>query len=103
MRLRFTIRRMMIVVIVLAVALGVFRYRCNALARLARSHRRTAEESVSTLDRFVESEIPRDSNYQKTKLFLVRLAEYRWNLADKYAYAASHPWLSIEPDPPEPK
>jgi hypothetical protein len=30
-------------------------------------------------------------------------AAYNARLAEKYEYASRHPWLPVEPDPPEPK
>jgi hypothetical protein len=31
-----------------------------------------------------------------------RAAEYLGRLKEKYEYAASHPWITVQPDPPEP-
>jgi hypothetical protein len=38
-----------------------------------------------------------------SQLYMDRVAKYHYDLARKYEYAARYPWLSVEPDPPEPK
>jgi hypothetical protein len=41
----------------------------------------------------------------KEELVRARRAETAWNhaMAQKYDFAARYPWLSLEPDPPEPE
>jgi hypothetical protein len=63
--------------------------RCPIIIDLVRPSRRTAsrDASRSTLPALPQGE----------------LYDYHGRLEEKYAMAASRPWLSVEPDPPEPK
>jgi hypothetical protein len=44
-----------------------------------------------------------DKNLQRQMDYHQRCAEYHAELGRKYAAAAAYPWLSVTPDPPEPK
>ena len=82
-RPRFTVRRLMVAVAIVATVMapGAILWRRSAdLARRGREHDRRAAECASTY-----------------------LSGYHERLAEKYATAARRPWLPVEPDPPEPK
>jgi hypothetical protein len=40
--------------------------------------------------------------FQRQALFEARMADYQLQLKQKYAYAASHPWIKVAPDPEAP-
>jgi hypothetical protein len=66
------------------------RFRSNAsLVRKMRQDRLAFKKLVATMARNVEQH--------------QRLLEHHTRLKEKYSYAASHPWLPVSPDPPEPK
>jgi hypothetical protein len=96
-RLRFTVRRLMTVVAVVAVLLGGFSLgrRSAYLNRLWLDHRREADRIARLA--VTGSVVPSDRRSSG--------ARFLWHceMASKYGYAASHPWLPVEPDPPEPR
>lgn len=100
-RVRFTVRRMMVAVAILALALtayaGIERRRAR-LQRLAQFHwEKVAANSVVQAD--ANPTIYRASASLRNR----QLAHYHVNLAYKYANAARHPLLPVATDPPEPK
>ena len=97
---KFRIRTLMIAVAVLGIAFGGLaglrqmdqrRQRFRALARNHLVNRLTliglAEHQAAKAD---------------TERYRMR-AEYHLALNQKYQYAASHPWLPVSSDPPEPR
>jgi hypothetical protein len=82
-RPRFSVRRMMVAVAIVGVVFGM-------LMRVAR--------------------LQQVSDYHRSRIILISppdprvyMTLYHMELANKYAYAARHPWLSVTPDPPEPQ
>jgi len=100
-RLRFTVRRLMVAVAILALALtgyvGIEKRRAR-LQRLAQHHwGMVAANSV------VQADANRTIYRASATLRNRRLAHYHVNLAYKYANASRYPWLPVATDSPEPK
>ena len=100
-RLRFTVRRMMVGVAILAIPCWIVE-RGSRFQGLAKDHRSKA--GVLGFDFNVSS--------GARKLLItgedgkpLSKAQHEWHstLGDKDGQAASRPWLPVEPDPPEPK
>jgi hypothetical protein len=98
---RFRIRTLMIAVAVVAAALfvvdvflrlerrsAVFAAKAGFHARMTRLHPTRAHWSDA-------------AGYQYEAV--IGLEAYHSHLFEKYAVAATHPWLPVPPDPPEPK
>jgi hypothetical protein len=96
---RVTVRRMMVAVAVLAVAMGgiALRRRSEFYQASARHHSRMERSSVIAI---VEGSGPA-SRDELARLNRARTA-YHADLRQKYERAAGHPWVSMPPDPPEP-
>jgi hypothetical protein len=95
-RVRFTMRRMMVAVAVLAVVFGLYKRRETFLA-LADYHNKGEKcAGFSTFGRM---------HWVNQHGEGVTEAKSDWHvqLAEKYRGAASRPWLPVEPDPPEPE
>jgi hypothetical protein len=115
-RLRFTVRRMMIVVAVVATLLAAEKMRRVRRERSLKAADYAAEaKSWSDDASEVESMLvkPRSRSDAASRQRLAELDEVARNyrdhersnreLASRYARAAARPWLPIERDPPEPK
>jgi hypothetical protein len=125
-RVRFTVRRMMVLVAIAAVLFGVeawIRARQRRLRNIAEFHRgaaRTAEAKASKVFRLLENVDPRLSQQGRRDLEdrvaenlypdptspehrAVRLARFHRALVTKYDRAADDPWLPVAPDPPDPE
>ena len=94
-RLRFTVRRLMLAVAIVAVILGAasgVRRRAERFRMIESYHRRNYHFS------FVGNP---SLDAEKTAKFIAR---NNWHnaMTMKYGDAADHPWLPIPPDPPEP-
>ena len=97
-RLRFTVRRMMIAVVVLALAIWSGR-----MWRLSQDYRELALHhayGAATAEHIMfgspfRQAGQRDGSPSRREL----LYDYESDLADKYARAARYPWLPIAPDP----
>jgi hypothetical protein len=98
---RFTVRRLMVAVAIVALALTVYAGIERRRARLQRVAQHHWEEVAAN------SVVQADANrtiYRASASFRNRqLANYHVNLANKYANAARYPWLPVAPDPPEPE
>jgi hypothetical protein len=123
-RVRFTVRRMMVAVAVVAVGLGI-------RAQLARRHKwsRFYEIKAARLERSVTAyrgyaaisheqwladcrdvgEVNRKGGetwgprrYMPEPAFARRMAVHWGMIAQKYHRAATEPWWPVEPDPPPP-
>jgi hypothetical protein len=90
-RLRFTVRRLMVTVAIVAVAMGSLAYVVR-LARLRAYYHRRAVECSSAAAMF-RSPAYRDDVEDPVA------ADRLDRLADKYERAAARPWLPVEPDP----
>ena len=106
-RVRFTVRRMMVAVAVMAALLAGVAW-CRGMIRAARDHRERAllnrsqeqlqRQIVASVDLFVEpGEAPGAARGAAA------LAAHYESLGLKYERAALYPWLPVEPDPPPPK
>jgi hypothetical protein len=87
-RVQFTIRRLMIAVAVVGVAVSIpaaLRRRSETFARISEAHFRSA-----------------DALNPPRKHRRVPLAEWHIQLGWKYRAAASRPWLPVQSDPPKP-
>jgi hypothetical protein len=101
---RLTIRRLMVAVAVVGVALGLDGMRRRRAEYWSRTayHVKLYRQRLSLLSGGVrgmhggrEVALP-----DPIELALVR---YHFKLAEKYAQAAQYPWWPVAPDPPEPK
>ena len=87
-RVRFTVRRMMVAVAIVAIYFGWSRW----------MERRSARFKALWVDHInkvgeISSPKPRPDEVQGT---------YHLKMGEKYRVAALRPWLPVEPDPPEP-
>jgi hypothetical protein len=102
-RVRFTVRRMMVAVAVMAVVLSA----ADQLRRRRESFVQRAEESkrrVSAAYRDEQSARvgnPFDFDPRTTTAYS-QWAEHHSAMREKYERAAASPWLFVGPDPPEP-
>ena len=90
-RHRFTVRRLMVAVVIVGIVLGVTIERRNRFRRLAARHR--AEFEV----------LWRQTNPFTTTNLIWNRVERSESLIRKYERAARYPWLPIGPDRPDPK
>ncbi len=111
-RVRFTVRRMMVAVAVLAILLGVYgwvlRLRRMSVEFLAEARRHADMEQVlrtiigvSGRDSFVD--ISPGPGVPSRRTTAGAVAEHEAALGRKYERAARYPWLSVAPGPPEPE
>jgi hypothetical protein len=92
-RVRFTVRRLMVVVAIVAIAIWVFYIRREEFHSLALYHNKQSYQHGVMVN------VGRGMSLHQPN------AKGQWHLklAQKYSYAASHPYLPVAPDPPEPK
>ncbi len=129
---RMTIRQWMIAMVVTALAVGAvsldrwsrdYRRRAEFHARMESTHEEKSRKAltrmeksakiVDGLERQLPPDLPRGSFSDTVEHFVLEIREravadaqrgaYHAALARKYRYAASHPWLPVEPDPPPPQ
>jgi hypothetical protein len=99
-RLRFTVRRLMLVVALAGLVMGggVWGYRMWRMsakyARIAQSFKWT-----ESLHRGLEARF--QNNAQREAAKFAAVATHYAALVRKYERAARYPWLPVEPDPPE--
>jgi hypothetical protein len=102
-RVGFTVRRLMLSVVAVAVLFAgeATRRRWESLASAYR--RKAGEcEHVAVMAEHgsgLGAALGNDSEKKKHK----RIADHYVALARKYERAATHPWLPVAPDPPEPE
>jgi hypothetical protein len=128
---RMTIREWMIAMVVTALAVGAvsldrwsrdYRRRAEFHARMESTYEdkwrkaivrmEKSAKIVDKLERQLPPDFPPGSFRETVGGFALEIREraaadaqrggYHAALARKYRYAASHPWLPVEPDPPEP-
>jgi hypothetical protein len=97
---RMTTRRWMIVIAVAGVMMaGIVHVRLKLRQRdflaLTTAH---AQKVVAIADRKGDL-----SRQQRESDRLAHSIDYHTSLVHKYEHAALHPWLPVEPDPPEPE
>ena len=101
-RVRFTVRRMMVAVAVLAVVLGAgeaTRKRRSRFGREAGFH----GAFMRLYARSPPVHFPNKERLASHRRSLAEKKAYHESLAGKYEQAARHPWLPVAPDPPEPE
>ena len=97
-RVRFTVRRMMVAVAVVALVLGGV-LRALDLARRSAEYRRKATEAEKHEKRLVSY----SKRYPERAKRLRALSGDWASVKEKYHRAARYPWLPVAPDPPEPE
>jgi hypothetical protein len=103
-RLRFSVRSLMVAVLVVAVSIESVRLARRSSeygekARLHASLARTYSVAPSTLNLGSNlTQADRDELFEEIR----RVRDYHARIEEKYAHLARRPWLSAEPDPPEP-
>jgi hypothetical protein len=119
LRMRFTVRRLMVAVAIVSLPLGWWRYR--EMAALSERYRQKYGwyYGLATLD-LGEAEEWDQMAVEKRKSAAQhpawtldqmavasagkrRMGNYYRDLASKYARAVARPWLPVAPDPPEPE
>jgi hypothetical protein len=96
---RFTVRWLMVAVAIVGIVLGPLVYlgrRSSRFRQISWVHERAMTDGAIEAARLKRRGDPR------SKLAYAR-ADYHQALWLKYFRAARHPWLPIEPDPPEPE
>jgi hypothetical protein len=108
---RLTLRTLMILVAVVSLGLGAkaLQRRSAYLQNLARVHEEQARFYRSHADLWGRHqdggcmELPLGASGKDDDAGAARCrrqAAYHAKLGEKYAYAASHPWIRIQPEPP---
>ncbi|MHC5543604.1 hypothetical protein ACYOEI_35720, partial [Singulisphaera rosea] len=100
---RKTTRRLIEMIVVLAVVIGLtmlMGHRRDRFRRLAEMHsRRSLHELRDGQAKPSQAMDILDDRARRSNL----LAEYHYRLATKYRRAAARPWMPLPPDPPAPK
>src|SRR5262245_45989581 len=96
---RFRIRTLILFVSASAAALGGERllHRRNLCLVRAAQHARSADQFRDEADGLL-CVFPGDLETEKA--YLRRVAHHHSCVAERYRFLASHPWLSVEPEPP---
>jgi hypothetical protein len=91
----------MVAVAVTALAMGiaVIAWRRSLLQRLAAHH----DTEARSIRPSVNGDFMPFGVTIQVSPEAAALADYHERLAEKYREAARHPWLPVEPDPPEPQ
>ena len=111
-RIRFTVRRMMVAVAVLALAFGIARLwwaRQRYLEKAAghasfRAYLLRSPENIKHWEeRWTSGREGKPARYPwpAGPPFVPAIAEYHEAMRLKYERAARYPWLSVAPDPPD--
>jgi hypothetical protein len=102
---RFTVRRMMITVAVVALWLIpiTFMERQHRFRRLAQYHRDAGGGPFFISLLSPEGEAYLNELGRKASLLSPERLKWHRELADKYGQAAARPWLPVSPDPPPPE
>ena len=100
---RFRLRTLMIAVAVVALIMGVATKRERSLRfkLLAASHA-AKEANFESLLRAMVTRNPLEERFHATADYLPQVIEYERILKKKYEHAATHPWVTVQPDPPRP-
>ena len=91
-RVRFTVRRMMIAVAVVALAIGMVA-RSRQMSKIADRH------AAQILEHSQMMPLPNGA----FAALLDNRGEWHQAMVAKYRRVARFPWLPVEPDPPEPE
>jgi hypothetical protein len=103
-RFRFSMRRMMVAVVTLALALAAIRWVAEMKTRSADSRRRARDFGAMSIhygSGIITSDggwvgMGEDENTRLIDRWACELSEKYWRLSD-------YPWLPVEPDPPPPE
>jgi hypothetical protein len=98
-RLRFTVRRMMIGVVVGGIMLGLATW----FERRAVSFRQAEARHYQKWLDLAPVPAPDHPGPLQPARWTDARRDYEWAMVDKYHSAARSPWFPIAPDPPEPK
>jgi hypothetical protein len=104
-RVRFTVRRMMIAVAVLALLLAIaasLLRRSLAYQRAASLHRDAAMECAQSLGKIPTGNYDLRTELRHNNLMLRRM-EWHFNVRAHYLSVVRRPWIAVEPDPPYPE
>ncbi len=108
-RFRFTVRSMMVGVAIVGAALGLasMKSRSDEFARKAH-HFADREARMRELMEFLAKPEPGSHptsirNIRKICDYILTGIEHDKRMRRKYERAARYPWLTVAPDPPEPK
>ncbi len=114
---RFTVRRLMVVVAVLALGYSlvnwfVLHQKFQMTAIIHDEKQKTMALELNNLERFPPEYAPSSVSPRKRLELMAldqlrvarwrRQIDYHAKMKEKYDRAASHPWNSLTPDPPEP-
>jgi membrane protein required for beta-lactamase induction len=116
---RVTVRWLMVIVAVVALALGAgqmtrrsrdYRDRAEYHRRREAEHAREARLATirpgKTIENYLEARGGRDFSgrirSERSASHLIALSEYHGKMKSKYSIAALFPWLPVEPDTPPP-
>ena len=108
-RVRFTVRRLMIVVAIVGFCVGYFAMWQRAALRreLATYHAIRAKNAKSWIsDRkggYFRPSYFKDPQIAKVAAVYERMMFFHQEMSRKWEDASRHPWLAVAPDPPEPK
>ena len=101
--IRLTVRRLLVLVAVVAFAIGATRLTILAgeYRQKAREHAWKARAYGTAMSQ--RSSFPIAFPDNRDSFDRIRsVKDYHVGLEKKYSHAATHPWLLVEPDPPEP-
>jgi hypothetical protein len=109
-RVRFTVRRLMVAVAIVALAFGVGTMRWRQLTLRAKAdHHERIEREQGGKQRAIE-DLARAANTPELaaqmrgdKAVHARIEGYHARLKEKYRQLSARPWLPVAPDPPEPE
>jgi hypothetical protein len=113
-RVRFTVRRMMVAVAVVAIISGsvqlwrlrrLYQDRASGYASMALRYVSTPEEAAYWEARWTRQREGRPAEYPwpAGPPFVPAIVAHYRSLQAKYEHAARYPWLTVVPDTPEPK
>jgi hypothetical protein len=94
-RVRITVRKLMIVVLIVALSIGLGKLyiRRQTYLKIAAEHK-AAAEAIDNLG---------TSHFYKYIIYIDAVREWHKEMQGKYEEAARYPWLAVEPDPPPPQ
>jgi hypothetical protein len=114
-RMRFTIRRMMVAIAVVAAILGLIEERRARFRRISLAHtREQANLNLTDLDVYLiieprqtganpsPSTIKAEAARMRATIPFSRFLDHHARMAEKYQRASSRPWLLVASDPPAP-
>jgi hypothetical protein len=105
-RLRFSVRNLMVAVVVVALIVGSIQAieRVNLSRRYQQKARNHGSRARAFSTAFSEMKLNPEASREQRATFdeLRRVIDHNVQLGKKYTHAATYPWLSLEPDPPEP-